>query len=239
MLRVSSWIFRALRATSCSETTRACSKAVRAFAYRPEADKCSLPGKPSGKGQSSCVSQCLAAKLLHHLKRFGKLPLQRQNPKPGQCHQDHPDRYSGGIEAIAFSATLRSPFHGAAMNAFNAVALKRLRRRRNRAINSLVGGLEIALGHVTQAKVNQDVCVFRIERGGFFQIGVLIPPTCPDVAEWRRWPCRLGLRSAGRAWRSQTRRGRARNRDRHNNKRNRERDGLREDLVAIARLHQH
>jgi len=23
----------------------------------------------------------------------------------------------------------------------------------------------------------------------------LIPPTCPDAAEWRRWPYRLGLRS--------------------------------------------
>ena len=56
------------------------------------------------------------------------------------------------------------------MNPFNARSLKRLRRRRDGAIKNLIGGFEIALGHVTETKVNQDVCVFRIECGGFFQI---------------------------------------------------------------------
>src|SRR6266513_6408755 len=61
----------------------------------------------------------------------------------------------------------------------------------------------------------------------------LIPPTCPDAAEWSRWRNRLGTRSAGRVWRWRIRQERARNRGRHNNKRNQVPDGLREGPVVI------
>src|SRR5207249_899668 len=66
----------------------------------------------------------------------------------------------------------------------------------------------------------------------------LIPPTCPDAAEWNRWPDRPARHSAVRVWQFQIRQERARNRDRHSNKRNRVRDGLREDRVAVAGLRQ-
>src|SRR5215475_8553995 len=46
----------------------------------------------------------------------------------------------------------------------------RLRRDGNDVVSSLIGSLEIAQSHVSEAKVNQDVRVFRIERSGSFQI---------------------------------------------------------------------
>src|SRR5262249_18331478 len=46
----------------------------------------------------------------------------------------------------------------------------RLRRDGNDAVSSLVGSLEVARSHVSEAKVNQNVRVFWIERSGLFKI---------------------------------------------------------------------
>ena len=73
-------------------------------------------------------------------------------------------------QKFVFRPRLRSPFNAAARYAFNRKRRERLRRYGDRAINSLVGGLEIAQGHVTVSQVNQDAFVFRIERSRFFQI---------------------------------------------------------------------
>ena len=46
----------------------------------------------------------------------------------------------------------------------------RLRRYGDRAVNILVGRLEIAHGHITGSKVNENTCILGIERGRSFQI---------------------------------------------------------------------
>jgi hypothetical protein len=119
-----------------------------------------------GTGALVSTDKIFARKFFHDRERFWELALQ---------HQEPPSRASHHSIRIALDWNRSNLFFGSGeitsrcnyQICFQPDWRERLRRCGDRSIKRFLGGLEIAQGHVTQSQINQDGCIFRIERGRF------------------------------------------------------------------------